>query len=62
MATQQPKPRAKELTPAEAARSPLIRKIKSLDEFQPNRQAIDQATAVNEEALLTEIRRRLRVK
>lgn len=51
----------KPLTPSEAARSPLIRKIKSLDEFRPDQNAID-VVAGSEEGLAAELRRKLGMK
>ena len=53
--------RPRPLTPAEAARSPLIRKLKSLDDFRPDQEAI--ATAVGgEDGLAAELRRHLGLK
>jgi len=54
--------RPPELTAAQAAKSPLIRKIKSLDEFQPDQGALDEATSVGDDAVKAELRRQLGIK
>jgi len=47
---------------AKAAKSPLFKKLKGLDDFKPDQVAIDEATAVGEEAFRAELKRQLGVK
>ena len=54
--------RPPELTAAKAAKSPLFKKLKGLYDFKPDQVAIDEATAVGEEAFRAELKRQLGVK
>jgi hypothetical protein len=51
-----------ELSAAEAKKSPLLKKIKSLDDFKPDQNAIDEAVSVSEEAALASFKRKLGLK